>query len=234
MEITEVRVRLLKQRQDKLQAYCSVTLDDAFVIRDIKVIKGSDGYFVAMPSRKITDRCPRCRSQNHLRALYCNECGTKINPERAPKDDRGRAKLHTDVAHPITSAYREILQQKILEGFEDVIQQSGEDIMNEANVAAAPVAEANVPAAPVTESEDEGMEEFTRYEEWVLGETEEVATNEGIPMKKEPPAREAPPIREERPVRQEAPPVVEESPVQEDPPAEEAPKPTSSFGEGIL
>ena len=53
MDITEVRVKILNQRDDKLQAYCSITINDEFVIRDIKIIKGSSGYFVAMPSRKI-------------------------------------------------------------------------------------------------------------------------------------------------------------------------------------
>ncbi len=53
MEITEVRVTL--RDEDKLKAFCSVTFDDVFVVRGLKVINGKDGYFVSMPSRKKPD-----------------------------------------------------------------------------------------------------------------------------------------------------------------------------------
>lgn len=52
MEITDVRVR--KVRGDgKLKAYATVTFDHAFVIHNVKIIEGKNGYFIAMPSRKI-------------------------------------------------------------------------------------------------------------------------------------------------------------------------------------
>ncbi|MDI6808148.1 MAG: septation regulator SpoVG [Candidatus Eisenbacteria bacterium] len=53
MEITEVRISL--REKDKLKAFASVTLDNAFVIRGMKVIEGNSGMFVAMPSRKKPD-----------------------------------------------------------------------------------------------------------------------------------------------------------------------------------
>lgn len=104
--ITEVRVKLTDDPRNKLRAYCSVTIDDAFVVRDLKIIDGSKGPFVAMPSRKLADHCPKCHHKNHLRAGYCNQCGHKLDPERAPKDGRGRARLHADLAHPINSHTR--------------------------------------------------------------------------------------------------------------------------------
>ena len=52
MNITEVRVRLVKKEDSKLKAAASMTIDDCFVIHDIKVISGTDGLFIAMPSRK--------------------------------------------------------------------------------------------------------------------------------------------------------------------------------------
>ena len=61
MEITEIKVRLMDRRDPKLKAFCSITLDNAFVVRDLKVIDGVKGPFVAMPNRKLTDRCPNCR-----------------------------------------------------------------------------------------------------------------------------------------------------------------------------
>ena len=53
IEITEVRVSL--RDDDKLKAFISITLNDSFVIRGLKVIKGNSGVFVAMPSRKRPD-----------------------------------------------------------------------------------------------------------------------------------------------------------------------------------
>jgi len=54
MEITEVKVFPVKDN-DKLKAYASVVFDDCFVIRDLRVISGTSGLFVAMPSRKRKD-----------------------------------------------------------------------------------------------------------------------------------------------------------------------------------
>ncbi|OGQ14089.1 MAG: septation protein SpoVG [Deltaproteobacteria bacterium RIFCSPHIGHO2_02_FULL_40_11] len=51
MEITEVKV--FPVGEDKLKAYVTITLDNCFVVRDLKVIKGKNGLFVAMPSKKL-------------------------------------------------------------------------------------------------------------------------------------------------------------------------------------
>ena len=53
MEVTEVKV--VPVDEDKLKAYVTITLDDAFVVRDLKVIQGKSGIFVAMPSKKRKD-----------------------------------------------------------------------------------------------------------------------------------------------------------------------------------
>lgn len=53
MEITEVRVTL--RSEEKLKAFANVTFDSAFVVRGLKVIKGTGGFFVSMPSRKKPD-----------------------------------------------------------------------------------------------------------------------------------------------------------------------------------
>lgn len=55
MNITDVRVRIVKKDDSKLKAVASVTFDDCFVVHDIKVIEGNEGYFIAMPSRKTND-----------------------------------------------------------------------------------------------------------------------------------------------------------------------------------
>jgi stage V sporulation protein G len=119
MRISEIRVKLTDDQGERLKAFCSVTLDGEFVIRDLKIIEGANGYFVAMPSRKLADRCPRCGGKNHLRARFCNDCGTRLNEDRAPKDDAGRAKLHADIAHPINARCREDMQGRIIQAYEE-------------------------------------------------------------------------------------------------------------------
>lgn len=119
MEITEVRIKLMEDQQERLQAFCSITFDGCFVIRDLKIIEGAKGSFVAMPSRKLTDRCPTCHSKNHLRSLFCNQCGSKLPMERAVKADDGRAKLYADIAHPINSRCREQIQARVLHAYDD-------------------------------------------------------------------------------------------------------------------
>ena len=126
MEITEVRVKLMDDPHDRLQAFCSVTFDGCFVIRDLKIIQGAKGAFVAMPSRKLTDRCPKCYTKNHLRAVFCNDCGVKLGEERAVRDQDGRAKLYADIAHPINSACRDLIQQSVLDHYERELVQSHE------------------------------------------------------------------------------------------------------------
>lgn len=122
MQITEIRIKLMddkESRNERLLAFCSVTFDHMFVVRDLKIIEGLKGLFVAMPSRKLTDRCPGCHCKNHLRARFCNQCGFRLMEDRAPRDDHGRAKLHADVAHPINAAARDFVQKGIIQSFQD-------------------------------------------------------------------------------------------------------------------
>jgi stage V sporulation protein G len=114
MEITEVRIKLMEDSDDRLQGFCSVTFDNCFVVRDLKIIDGSSGPFVAMPSRKLTSHCQGCGTKNHLRAQYCNQCGARLREDRTMRDAEGRAKLYADVAHPINSACREMIQNRVI------------------------------------------------------------------------------------------------------------------------
>lgn len=128
MEITEVRVKLMSDPNDRLMGFCSITLDGSFVIRDLKIIQGGKGCFVAMPSRRLMDRCSRCHTKNHLRSRFCNHCGGPLREDRSAKDMDGRAKLYADIAHPINCDCREKIQAKVMEAFEQekiLAQQEG-------------------------------------------------------------------------------------------------------------
>ena len=124
MQITEVRIKLMDDPNERLMAFCSITLDGCFVVRDLKLIQGKSGPFVAMPSRKLTDRCARCHMKNHLRAAYCNQCGARLHDDRAIKDDEGRAKLYADIAHPINSGCRELIQSEVVQAYERELELS--------------------------------------------------------------------------------------------------------------
>lgn len=52
MNISDVRIRVVKSDNSKIKASASITIDGCFVVHDIKIIEGSEGYFIAMPSRK--------------------------------------------------------------------------------------------------------------------------------------------------------------------------------------
>ncbi len=54
MQITEVKV-LPVENDERLKAFVTIKLDDCFVVRDMKVIKGKNGYFIAMPAKKMKD-----------------------------------------------------------------------------------------------------------------------------------------------------------------------------------
>jgi len=121
MEITEVRIILKDSPDKKLKAYATVTFDNVFVVRDIKVIEGSSGLFIAMPSRKVKHACPKCNFKNELRSKYCNQCAAalpqELNMQRSEEAPNNQTE-HKDIAHPITQSFRESLQKKVLEIYE--------------------------------------------------------------------------------------------------------------------
>lgn len=104
----------MSDHDDRLKAFCSITLDHQFVVRDIKIIRRQDGLFVAMPSRKIALHCPSCRVKNSLQSRYCNGCGQRL----PPFDPQFHRKLFADVAHPVNPQCRLEMQQRILEEYE--------------------------------------------------------------------------------------------------------------------
>jgi stage V sporulation protein G len=127
LNITEVRVKLMRNRSDRLRAFCSITVDDDFVVHDLRVIDGRKGLFVAMPSRKLTDNCPQCNAKNELKARFCSYCGKRLAEGRSQAALETRDKLHVDVAHPINTPCRELLQRTVLDAYraEEERQQQG-------------------------------------------------------------------------------------------------------------
>ena len=90
MNVTDVRVRKVL-KEGKLKAVASITIDEVFVVHDIKIIEGEKGLFIAMPSKKTTDGDYR------------------------------------DIAHPINSETRNLLQNMILESYENMLLEEPDD-----------------------------------------------------------------------------------------------------------
>jgi stage V sporulation protein G len=128
MHISEIRINLCGSHPGRLKAFCSLTFDDTFVIRDVKLIEGNDGLFLAMPSRKLCDRCRRCGEKNHLKARFCNNCGGRLDESRFLNHHGGngtsRLKLHADIAHPINADCRLELEQRVLSAYRDELERS--------------------------------------------------------------------------------------------------------------
>jgi len=116
MEITEVRVSLRESEGKRLKAYATITFDNSFVVRNIKVIEGNSGLFVAMPARKLKQFCPRCGKKVDVGSQYCNHCGVQLPP--APRGvEENRQATHQDLAHPINQEFRDYLQSKVLDAY---------------------------------------------------------------------------------------------------------------------
>ena len=118
MDITEIRVFPKEGQDKKLKAYVTVTFDNVFVVRNIKVIQGSNGLFIAMPSRKLKSPCSKCNFKVEVGSKFCNNCGTPVQASDHHHEMVSDAKAeHRDIAHPITQEFREYLQTKILEAY---------------------------------------------------------------------------------------------------------------------
>lgn len=115
MQITEVRIKIIGGGNPL--AFACIEFDKSFVLHDLKVIRGKSGIFVAMPSRRKTDRCPQCGTKNHLRAAYCNSCGTQLDPDRIGHDPESTNHLYSDIGHPIHSSCRQAISSAVIDEY---------------------------------------------------------------------------------------------------------------------
>lgn len=128
MEITDIRIFRKDDHDKRLRAFATITFDHCFVVRDIKIIDGQNGLFVAMPSRKIKIQCHECHTGNVIGGKFCSQCGAHLQPHNlksAEVPDGAEKQLrqseHKDIAHPITAECRKHLQEVILAAYEKEI-----------------------------------------------------------------------------------------------------------------
>lgn len=123
MEITDVQVKPISRAQNKLKAFCTVTFDGSFVIKDIRIIEGAKGLIVAMPVKKFTFRCFKCGCHNPLSARFCNDCGRRVKaPNIQRNSETGRPLFQVDVAHPITQELRQKLEDVVIRKYREALE----------------------------------------------------------------------------------------------------------------
>lgn len=117
MRITEVQIELVTDPTSRVLAFGRVVFDRAFVVRELKILRGPRGLFVAMPDRKVKDHCPRCHRRNVLDARWCNWCSADLGGPRV-------GKRHADVAHPIGPEFREQLELAVIAAYQAKLQEA--------------------------------------------------------------------------------------------------------------
>ena len=115
-QITDVKVALNEGNTGKLRAFVTMTLDDAFVVRDIKVIDGKKGLFVAMPCSQITVKCTNCGKRNTVHSRYCSSCGKHL-PDHLGASPDTRREEYRDIAHPICTECRDYIEQAVIKAY---------------------------------------------------------------------------------------------------------------------
>jgi len=150
MEITEVRVFLKEGADKKLKAYATITFDNSFVVRNVKVIEGNKGLFVAMPSRKTRYACPKCNFKNDARSKFCNQCGSSLPQNQQTVMENDPQAEHRDIAHPINQEFRQYIQKTILEAYEAEKTQDKRPVRASSNYQESPVKH-DVPASGNTD-----------------------------------------------------------------------------------
>ena len=107
MQITDVRVRKVA-KEGKLKAVVSITMDEEFVVHDIKVIEGEKGLFIAMPSKRALDG-------EYRDIAHPINSGTRDRIQKIILDKYAEVLEETDDAETAESKYRKILKTKIPE-----------------------------------------------------------------------------------------------------------------------
>ena len=112
MEISEIRINLKEATNKKLKAFATVTFDRCFVVREIKIIDGKRGLFVAMPSTKVTEICQHCGKRVPIRNKFCSECGKRFVNAGSGLAVEQRREEYRDIAHPINAEYRNYVRPR--------------------------------------------------------------------------------------------------------------------------
>ena len=117
MVITDVQIELTGYQKEQLRAYCHIVIDDAIVIRDIRILALEKGFLVAMPNRRSAEPCAICSARNHFMARFCSQCGQPmVGTENPPR------RIYRDIVHPISARARRQLEAVVLAAYEKELE----------------------------------------------------------------------------------------------------------------
>lgn len=130
-QVTGVRIRLpnpTHHRDKAFKASASVTINNSFVINEIKIIDRDGELFISMPARRFYDHCPFCECKNPVDSLHCSSCGIELKENRAVPDPRtGKIRAYVDIAHPTDRQTRGMIQRIVLDAYHEELR-TGRDV----------------------------------------------------------------------------------------------------------
>lgn len=121
LEITDIRMVREEKNSSRnaVIAYVTITLNDQFLIKNIRLIRHSDRLVIGMPNREKIRDCPHCSIRNAQSNRYCHQCGTPLEKVKIDYS------AYVDIVHPTKQTFREYLERVIIEEYK---RQLGEGI----------------------------------------------------------------------------------------------------------
>lgn len=110
IEITEISIRKPQYPDSRLLAFVTVIFENSFAVTDLRLLQLKDGPFLAMPSKKATTPCPKCKRKNTFDARYCAKCGLLLE---------FKEEEHFDVSFPINNNFRKFMLESILKAYQE-------------------------------------------------------------------------------------------------------------------
>ena len=124
MKVTQVKIKSLIPT-GAVACYASIVLDEVLKIEDLRLVRHGGAFVVAMPDRKMTDRCPECGKKNAVFDLYCGRCGNPRGEARQALqhdgspllDSRGRPKTRQDLVYPLDYSLRRAITEAVVSAY---------------------------------------------------------------------------------------------------------------------
>lgn len=110
IRITEITIRKPQYPDSRLLAFVTVVFENSFAVSDLRLLQLKDGPFLAMPSKKASAPCEKCKRKNTFDCRYCGKCGELLG---------FRTEEHFDVSFPINNEFRKFMLNSILTKYKE-------------------------------------------------------------------------------------------------------------------
>jgi stage V sporulation protein G len=110
IKITEISIRKPQYPDSRLLAFVTVIFENSFAVTDLRLLQLKDGPFLAMPSKKASTPCGKCKRKNTFDCRYCGKCGQLLE---------FKEEEHFDVSFPINNDFRKFMLESILSAYRE-------------------------------------------------------------------------------------------------------------------